>query len=137
MKSPMRIDFEGVDAPVVIPLLACGWGYANSGCKLHQTAARCGVPRICDFFPAKDGEAISPWFPVSAGLASIAGLRAELHERPQSVCDADCSLQDLAELERVLLASPSHRFRLSILRTCEQQPNQGAAADGGRDPGSS
>jgi hypothetical protein len=119
MKSPMRVAFEG-RAAVVIPLHACGWGYANPGCKLHRAAARCGVPRLCDFFAPRGAAGDLPWFPVADGLASIAGLRAELGERPGSVCDAGCSLRDLAELERVLRAAPAGRFRLSIVRHGEQ-----------------
>jgi hypothetical protein len=115
MKSPMRISFDGDATEVVISLHACGWGYANSGCKLHATASRCGVPRICDFFAPK-GTSESPWFPIEDGLASIRGLRAELRHSPGSVCDADCSERDLAEIERVLSATPAGRFRLEIVR---------------------
>ena len=115
MKSPMRISFEGDDSGVVIPLHACGWGYANSGCKLHKAAERCGAPRVCDFFAPRDLAEL-PWFPVEDGLASVRGMRAELRRSPGSVCDADCSERDLAELERVLSVAPSARFRLEIVR---------------------
>ncbi len=118
MKSPMRIAFEGDHDEVVIPLHACGWGYANSGCKLQQVAARCQVPRVCDFFAPKGSDEL-PWFPIADGLASVRGLQAELLRSPESVCDADCSVRDLAELDRVLSAAPSGRFRLSILRMRE------------------
>jgi len=118
MKSPMRISFEGEHAGVVIPLDACGWGYANSGCKLHKVAAGHQLPRVCDFFATKDSEE-SPWFPVAEGLASVRGLRAALRQSPESVCDAECSRRDLAEIERVLQAAPTGRFRLSILRASE------------------
>ncbi|HKI20962.1 MAG TPA: hypothetical protein VKA15_23925, partial [Isosphaeraceae bacterium] len=90
-----------------------------SGCKLHKTAANCQVPRVCDFFAPKGSDEL-PWFPIADGLASVGGLQAELQRSPESVCDADCSMRDLAELERVLSAAPSDRFRLSILRRCEQ-----------------
>lgn len=116
----MRVTFEGATPAVVIPLHACGFAYANAGCKLHCTATRCGVPRICDFFVPK-AQANDPlWFPVTDGLSSIVGLRAELLERPESVCDAESSLRDLAELERVLRATPSTRFRLHVLTRAEQ-----------------
>jgi len=115
MKSPMRISFEGDSAEVVIPLHACGWGYANPGCKLHKAAVRCGVARVCDFFAPKGLDEL-PWFPVADGLASVRGLQAELRQSPESVCEAGCSTRDLTELERVLSAAPTGRFRLSILR---------------------
>ncbi|HMP04195.1 MAG TPA: hypothetical protein PKD86_09625 [Gemmatales bacterium] len=118
-KSPMRVSFDGA-AEVTIPLHACGWGYANAGCKLHQTAARCGLPRICDFFTPKGHVGELPWHGVANGLVSIAGLRTELQARPDSVCDAACSLRDLAELEQVLAAAPTPRFRLRILCGAEQ-----------------
>ena len=70
---------------------------------------------VCEFF-APRGSGDPPWFPVAGGLACVRGLRAELERAPESVCDVDCSLRDLAELERVLSAAPSERFRLSILR---------------------
>lgn len=119
MKSPMRVSFEGDHAEVIFPLYACGWGYTNSGCKLHRAAARCAVPQVCDFFAA-EGSGEPSWFLVSDGLASVRGLQAELERSPESVCDADCSVRDLTELERVLASAPSERFRLSILRKCEQ-----------------
>jgi len=127
MKSPMRVSFEVDFAEVIIQLHACGWGYANAGCKLHKAAALCHVPQLCGFFVPKgsDGPA---WFPVVDGLASVRGLQAELRRSPKSVCDAGCSLRDLAELERVLSAAPSGRFHLSILRnsemTTEFDPNK-------------
>ena len=135
MKSPMRVSFEGEGNEVVIPLHACGWGYANQGCKLHRAAVRCGVPRLSDFFAPK-GTGLTPWFPVVDGLESVRGLRAELGSEPSSVCDVECSLRDLNELERILTAAPSERFRFSIVRKDEQvswggsverNPPQGAA----------
>ena len=118
MKSPMRVVFEGDHAEVVIPLHACGWGYANPGCKLHRVAVRCGLPRVCDFF-APRGTGDQPWFPVADGLASVRGLLAELRRSPGSVCDAECSARDLLEIERVLSAAPAGRFRLGILLKSE------------------
>ena len=129
----MRISFEGDHAEVILPLYACGWGYTNSGCKLHRAAARRGVSRVCDFFAPRGSEEL-PWFPVAAGLASVRGLQAELERAPESVCDADCSVRDLAELERVLLAAPSDRFRLSILRKSEQTASP-CAVEGRPGPG--
>jgi len=125
----MRVSFEGEVATIVIPLRACGWGYANAGCKLHKTASRCGVPRVCDFFTPKDHTGALPWFPVSAGLENIAGLVAELAERPKSVCDSGYSLPDLTELERTLRAAPASRFRLSILTHAEQDAASDTIAD--------
>ncbi len=118
MKSPMRVSFEGNYVEVIIRLDACGWGYSNAGCKLHKAAARCHVPQLCGFFVAKGSDG-QTWFSVEDGLASVQGLQAELRQSPESVCDAECSLRDLAELERVLSMAPSGRFRLSMLRNCE------------------
>jgi len=105
---------------VVVPLEACGWGYANSGCKLHATARRCDLPQVCDFFaPKGSGPEGLPWFPVGEGLASVRGLLVELGRTPESVCDAGCSTRDLRAIEQVLGSAPSGRFRLGIVRASE------------------
>ena len=117
MKSPMRITFEGDHAEVVVPLEACGWGYANAGCNLHQPARRCDLPRVCDFFaPRGTSPGVLPWYPVSDGLSSVRGLMIELDRSPESVCDAGCSTRDLQAIERALAAAPATRFRLTIFR---------------------
>ena len=120
MKSPMRISFEGEHAEVVVPLEACGWGYGNAGCKLHQMARRCDLPPVCDFFAPK-GSTLEdlPWFPIFEGLASVRGLLVELDRTPESVCDSGCSTRDLLAIERVLDSAPSTRFRLGIVRASE------------------
>jgi hypothetical protein len=124
----MRIQFESGEA-VILPLFACGWGYANAGCKLHQTARDHQWTPVCNFFASREAEGTT-WFSVEEALASVRGLQAILKQSPGCVCDAECSLRDLHAIENTLSQAPVGRFRLSILSHQEQQALAATAAPG-------
>lgn len=115
----MRIEFANRDA-VILPLFACGWGYAKPGCKLHQTARAHDLTPVSSYFGANPTEA-APWFAVAEALANICELQKVLQANPGCVCDADCSLRDLGAMEQILREAPCEGFRLSILTHQEQR----------------